>query len=318
VVRQFLYPAFLSPPSSLNLSDQFGFRPSGSTTAALISIPHSVTSLLHSNDFVAVIALDFSKAFDAIRHRTLLDKMALLDLPDEVYNWMVDYFSGHTHCTKYGEVTSAMRAITVSIVQGSGIGPASYLETSDLQTVNPGNLMVKYADDTYLVIPACNVQSRAAELDNVEAWAEKNNLRLNRRKSVEIIFTEGRCRRQCRVIPPPHLPEVTRVTKLKTLGVTISSSLSVTICACSPRHYLCLRVLRNHDMGDAALQTIFRAVVVAKLLYSTSAWWGFTTAADRQRVEAVLRAECAPACTRRSGPPLRSWSKVTTTPCCVE
>jgi len=42
-------------------------------------------------------------------------------------------------------------------------------------------------------------------------------------------------------------------------------------------------------MGDAALQTIFRAVVVAKLLYAASAWWGFTTAADRQRVEAVLR-----------------------------
>ena len=88
---------------------------------------------------------------------------------------MVDYFSGHTHCTKYGEVTSTKRAITASIVQGSGIGPA--LPSADLQTLNPGNLMVKYADDTYLVIPACNVQSRAAELENVEAWVEKNNLR---------------------------------------------------------------------------------------------------------------------------------------------
>ena len=134
-----------------------------------------------------------------------------------------------------------MRAITASIVQGSGIGPASYVVTAAvLQTVNPGNLMVKYADDTYLVIPACNVQSHAAEPDNIDALAEKNNLRLNRRKSVEIIFTEGRCRRQCRVTPPPHLPEVTRVTTLKILGVTISSSLSVAqhvndiICACSP------------------------------------------------------------------------------------
>jgi len=68
-----------------------------------------------------------------------------------------------------------MRAITASIVQGSGIGPASYVVTAAvLQTVNPGNLMVKYADDTNLVIPACNVQSRAAQLGNVEAWAEKN------------------------------------------------------------------------------------------------------------------------------------------------
>jgi len=34
---------------------------------------------------------------------------------------------------------------------------------------------------------------------------------------------------------------------------------------------------------------IDRDVVVAKLLYAASAWWGFSTAADRQRVEAVLR-----------------------------
>jgi len=115
--------------------------------------------------------------------------MALLDLPDEVYNWMVDCFSGNTHFTKYGGVTSAMCAITASIVQGSGIGPASYVITAAvLQTASPGNLMVKYADDTYFVIPACiNVQSRAAELDNVEAWAEKNYLRINRRKSVHSV-----------------------------------------------------------------------------------------------------------------------------------
>jgi len=146
VVRQFLYPAFQSPPCSLNLSDQFAFRPFASTAAALISILHSVTSLLHSNDFVAVIALDFSKVFDTVCHRTLLDKMTLLDLPNEVYNWIVDYFSGHMHCTKYGGVTSAMRAITASIVRwsGSGIGPASHVVTAAaLQTVNPANLMVK-------------------------------------------------------------------------------------------------------------------------------------------------------------------------------
>ena len=28
--------------------------------------------------------------------------------------------------------------------------------TSNQQAVTPGNIMVKYADDTYLVIPACN------------------------------------------------------------------------------------------------------------------------------------------------------------------
>jgi len=38
-----------------------------------------------------------------------------------------------------------------------------------------------------------------------------------------------------------------------------------------------------------ALQADFRYVVLAKFLYSSSAWWGFTTAYDRSRIEAVVR-----------------------------
>ena len=95
VVRHFLYPTFSAPPSTLTFSDQFAFRPTGSTTAALIYIFHTVIQLLTNYQYVTVIALDFSKAFDTVRHNTLLEKMADLAMPDEVYNWLVSYFSGH-------------------------------------------------------------------------------------------------------------------------------------------------------------------------------------------------------------------------------
>jgi len=42
-------------------------------------------------------------------------------------------------------------------------------------------------------------------------------------------------------------------------------------------------------MNDSALQAIYASVVVAKLLYASSAWWGFTTAADHQRLDGFLR-----------------------------
>ena len=42
-------------------------------------------------------------------------------------------------------------------------------------------------------------------------------------------------------------------------------------------------------MDTELLQTVYRAVIIAKLLYASSAWWGFTTASDRQRLEASLR-----------------------------
>ena len=51
-----------------------------------------------------------------------------------------------------------------------------------------------------------------------------------------------------------------------------------------------IRVLRCRGMNDQALQAVYRSVVIAKLLNAACAWCpGFTTADDRNRIEAVVR-----------------------------
>ena len=69
------------------------------------------------------MAHDFSKAFDTVRHHTLFEKFANFAIPDNTYNWCVQFFQCHSHCTKFGNQTSALREITTSIVQASAIGP---------------------------------------------------------------------------------------------------------------------------------------------------------------------------------------------------
>ena len=101
-----------------------------------------------------------------------------------------------TQCTTGWWTFSAFQSITASIIQGSAIGPVSFVvNASDLSTLNLGNSMHKYADDTYITIkPACNIVSREAELDHVSDWAQMNNLKLKRAKSVEIVVTDSRRR----------------------------------------------------------------------------------------------------------------------------
>jgi len=111
----------LSPPPALQFTNQFAFRPAGSTTAAIISLLHSVINFLSSNPYVIVISLDFPKAFDTVRHSTLLSKLAQLDLPDHVYHWLADFFTGHSHCTSFCGQTSDFESINASIIQGSAI-----------------------------------------------------------------------------------------------------------------------------------------------------------------------------------------------------
>ena len=81
-----------------------------------------------------VIALDFSKAFDIVCHRTFLNKVADLNIPDDVYNWLLSYFSGHSHCTRYGGESLALLEILTGIIQGSGIGLASYVVNSSVNS----------------------------------------------------------------------------------------------------------------------------------------------------------------------------------------
>jgi len=42
-------------------------------------------------------------------------------------------------------------------------------------------------------------------------------------------------------------------------------------------------------MSDDSLRHVYKAVVLSKLLYASSAWWGYTSAADKQRLKATVR-----------------------------
>jgi len=94
--------------------------------------------------------------------------------------------------------------------------------------LQPGNSLVKFADDTYLVVPSVNASMRQQEMemDNIATWAAPNNFKLNVSKSKEILFQNSR-RRIAETLPQP-LPDISRENVLKILGVTITNHLSAT------------------------------------------------------------------------------------------
>jgi len=86
------------------------------------------------------------------------------------------------------------------------------VEAADLNTVTPGNLLRKYADDTYITIPASNSHTRLAEFEHIESWSKDNNLTLNRNKTVEVIFVDKK-RKLTGTLPPP-ISGISRSTHL--------------------------------------------------------------------------------------------------------
>ncbi len=262
----------------------------GSTTAAIIYLLNKITTMLEKIQYVRVIALDFSKAFDTVKHSELCRKLAGTQITDKVYNWITDYISGRFHCTKYEGKISAPEKINASIVQGSAIGPVAYILTaSDLKVASQGNEMSKYADDTYLLIPESNDHTTQDELVNVENWARANNLSLNRAKTKEMIVARRRL-----ITSPNTTSGIERVTSLNVLGVEIQDDLKMrghisNLIAGANRDLFALKTLRNHGLPQNNLAQVCRATLVSKLTYASPAWRAYCNAEEISMISAVER-----------------------------
>jgi len=86
--------------------------------------------------------------------------------------------------TRFAGEVSSLVGITASVVQASSLGPACYIvNAADLRPRHDGNVITKFADDTNLIIPTRNSQTRRDEVSHVKSWASNNNLQLNCSKS---------------------------------------------------------------------------------------------------------------------------------------
>ena len=138
-----------------------------------------------------------------------------------------------------------------------------------------------------IIIPVGNEATRHAELVNIQAWTERNNLRLNFNKSCEVIFADRRCRGQ-RAAEPSSMPGIRCSASLKMLGVDITSDSISRLVTASAQTIYALHVLRSRGLNNAALHQVYRAIVVAQLMYAASAWRGFMKASDHQRIDSAI------------------------------
>jgi len=128
IVRKYLTPTL---PTKL-LKDQYAYRPTGSTTAALVDITHHITLLLETNTYVRCILIDYSKAFDTINHEILFDKLRMLTIPQLIIQWIMNFLTGRTQAL----VTEGTNSNIIPISRSSGLRARTNVICCVLATVN--------------------------------------------------------------------------------------------------------------------------------------------------------------------------------------
>ena len=173
---------------------------------------------------------------------------------------------------------------------GSAVGPACFIVTaSDLQPLHPENVMAKYADDCYLIVASKNSHTITSELDQVFQWGNSNNLKLNRKKTQELIVSK----KGQKLSPPPILQDINRVTSLVVLGITISDKLSfrehaTNVLARGNQNLYALKILKANGLVGASLNNVCKSTFFASLFYASPAWWGFLTEEDKSRFNSLI------------------------------
>ncbi|MEO0685594.1 MAG: reverse transcriptase family protein, partial [Cyanobacteria bacterium J06649_11] len=175
----------------------FGFRKGKSTEQAINYVLYSIEKWKAKKIDVALILLDFSKAFDLIDHEILLDKLTKFGFTYKAKKLIASYLENRRMAVRVNGKTSVEKWIgPAGCPQGSCLGPLLYLiYTADLisclqdTTLGESLDISIFADDTSIVVPNPTKENLREILSKAEKYASNNKLKLNMAKT-ELVCTK--------------------------------------------------------------------------------------------------------------------------------
>ncbi len=107
---------------------QFAYRPNRSTDDAISQVLHS--SLTHidskNGNYVRLLFIDYSSAFNTIVPNKLADKLSDLGLNTSLCDWIQDFLTAIPQVVKVGQFTSNSITLNVGALQGCVLSPLLY------------------------------------------------------------------------------------------------------------------------------------------------------------------------------------------------
>ena len=125
-LRSFII-CIIAEVSNVIYNKQFGFRKKHSTVHALNTAVTQIINSLNKNDVVLEIFLDFSKAFDTVKHDILLKKLEHYGIRDKSLHLLHNYLSNRKQYVCVDNIRSQPLLITSGVPQGSVLGPLLFL-----------------------------------------------------------------------------------------------------------------------------------------------------------------------------------------------
>lgn len=163
---------------------QFGFQRGYSTTSAIVEYLEYAYEAFEKNLFMCTVFLDFSKAFDTVRHDILLMKLDHIGIRGVCLGWFTSFLTDRKQYVSIGGCNSSQAHLSVGVPQGSTLGPMLFLlYINDMFRSVNSLKMLHFADDTTLFHSSSNIMELESvfnnELKQLDEWLIANRLSLN-------------------------------------------------------------------------------------------------------------------------------------------
>ena len=275
-------------------SSQHGFCKLKSTTTNLLECFNDWSITVLSKEQLAVVYIDFTKAFDVVSHPKLIARLHCYGVRGMVLRWIQQFLCGRTHVTRIDDAMSDIAELLSGVVQGSGIGPVMFLAYINelIYILEQFDIVVKmFADDVkmYLQIVNCvDVERLQCALTAMNEWAKEWQLEISVNKCCVMNIGVENCSPYL-TLDNSVLPVVSHT---RDLGVIVRNDLSPSTHVddiVSKAHRRSKLILRTFVSRDVKLLVRAFITYVRPLLEYNTVVWSPNAARDIDAIEGVQR-----------------------------
>ncbi|XP_032879310.1 uncharacterized protein LOC116974699, partial [Amblyraja radiata] len=182
---------------------QSGFKAMHSTESALLRVFNDILLANDSGNYVVLVLLDLSAAFDTVDHGILISRLQhQVGICGSALGWFRSYLADRTMRVSLADFESSSTPLVYGVPQGSILGPLLF----SLYLLPLGSILRRhgisfhfYADDSQLYMPLrkeedYSLKSLLSCLEDIKSWMALNFLGLNEEKTEVILFGPNGCR----------------------------------------------------------------------------------------------------------------------------